>query len=326
VPQPPKALPTGGIFPDTLQVTLSVAAAGASIRFTVDGSEPTAASPLYTGVLTLRASTVVKAVAVVPGLGLSQSVSHQYVLVADSSLPAPVATPPSSSFQDSLRITLAAAATGSILRYTLDGTDPTANSGVIYSGPILLAAKDTTLVKAVAVKDGKVSPVSLNLYVRVGPLNVPVAKPPSDEFKDSLKVSLVSADPQTVIYYTLDGSVPLVTSGALYSSPILLSATSVVKAIAVKGGLSSPVTVERYLLASDSLPLEPTASPEGVSFKDSLAVNLNALAGSKIYYTTDGSEPGPTSIQYAGPFWLRATTQIKTMAVRYGRQSPTRTY
>jgi hypothetical protein len=55
-------------FLDQQLVTLACASAGAEIRYTLDGSEPTVRSPLYRAPFTITASTVVKARALRPGL------------------------------------------------------------------------------------------------------------------------------------------------------------------------------------------------------------------------------------------------------------------
>lgn len=54
-------------FPDTSTVTIT-AAAGAEIHYTIDGSTPTAASPVYSTALTLTDTTTVKAIAIVDGV------------------------------------------------------------------------------------------------------------------------------------------------------------------------------------------------------------------------------------------------------------------
>jgi hypothetical protein len=53
--------PDGTLFDTTLAVTVSCATAGAEIRYTLDGSEPTAASTLYTAPITLSATTTIRA-------------------------------------------------------------------------------------------------------------------------------------------------------------------------------------------------------------------------------------------------------------------------
>lgn len=64
-------------------------------------------------------------------------------------------------FTESTQVTMTAES-GAEIRYTTDGTAPTATTGTVYSGPITLT--ETTTVKAVAVKDGVTSSVTSRTY------------------------------------------------------------------------------------------------------------------------------------------------------------------
>ena len=64
------------------------------------------------------------------------------------------------------------------------------------------------------------------------------------QFTESTEVSM-SAEAGATIHYTLDGSTPT-SESAVYSTPITLSDTTTVKAIAVKDGVSSSVTSRVY--------------------------------------------------------------------------------
>jgi hypothetical protein len=59
----PTITPNGGSFTGPVSVTMASATAGASIRYTTDGSPPTASSTLYAGAFTLSNSATVKAAA-----------------------------------------------------------------------------------------------------------------------------------------------------------------------------------------------------------------------------------------------------------------------
>ena len=62
--QPAIRAEESGCFRETLPVRMTTASAGASLHFTTDGSEPTRASPRYTGPIELSQSTILKGIAV----------------------------------------------------------------------------------------------------------------------------------------------------------------------------------------------------------------------------------------------------------------------
>ena len=64
------------------------------------------------------------------------------------------------------------------------------------------------------------------------------------QFTDTTQVTM-SGPAGSTIYYTLDGSTPT-SASTLYSTPLTLSATTTVKAIAIKDGVSSSVTSRTY--------------------------------------------------------------------------------
>jgi hypothetical protein len=57
----PTIAPNGGSFTSSIQVTLACATSGATIRYTTNGSDPTATSSIYSGPFTLTSSATVKA-------------------------------------------------------------------------------------------------------------------------------------------------------------------------------------------------------------------------------------------------------------------------
>ncbi|MES2466699.1 MAG: CotH kinase family protein [Verrucomicrobiota bacterium] len=62
--------PPGGIFVESLTVTLSTGSSGAEIHYTLDGTVPTVASPVYAGPITVPSTTRLRAVAVERANGL----------------------------------------------------------------------------------------------------------------------------------------------------------------------------------------------------------------------------------------------------------------
>ncbi len=63
----PTYLPAPGTYTGTQSVALATATPGATIHYTTDGSEPTAASPVYTGPISVPGNTTIRAMARAPG-------------------------------------------------------------------------------------------------------------------------------------------------------------------------------------------------------------------------------------------------------------------
>ena len=70
--------PNGGTFTGKQTVTITCATEGARIYYTLDGSDPTADSTLYTGAFTLTESATVKAIAVKDGCTASEIVTAAF--------------------------------------------------------------------------------------------------------------------------------------------------------------------------------------------------------------------------------------------------------
>lgn len=76
---------------------------------------------------------------------------------------------------------------------------------------------------------------------------VPYALAASDRFNNSIKVSLKAVEPNTLIYYTLDGSTPTNRS-TKYAQPFTISKTGNLKAIAFKNGQYSQLMQTPFFL------------------------------------------------------------------------------
>jgi hypothetical protein len=79
--------PAPGTFLDSVDVSLSTTTPGATIHFTVDGSTPTTASPVYTGPITLNNTRIINAFAVKLGFIDSSVESAGYVVEPDPLAP-----------------------------------------------------------------------------------------------------------------------------------------------------------------------------------------------------------------------------------------------
>lgn len=74
------ATPGSGMVNSGTQVTLATGTSGASIHYTLDGSEPTATSPVFTQPIVITKATTIKAVAVKAGMTNSPIATFDYVI------------------------------------------------------------------------------------------------------------------------------------------------------------------------------------------------------------------------------------------------------
>lgn len=82
--------------------------------------------------------------------------------------PTPTITPASKTFSESFKATISCTDAAAKIYYTLDGNTPDANSTPYTTG--ITIPKETTTLKAVAIKDGKASKVADAVYTYVAPV------------------------------------------------------------------------------------------------------------------------------------------------------------
>jgi hypothetical protein len=172
--EPPTIAPPSGSYTDSAEITLS-SVEGATIRYTLDGSDPTAESAVYTAPFPVTTNATVKARAWAPNYFTSGVGTADYVIVPA----APTALPAGGTFDRVQHVTLTAAA-GADIRYTLDGTDPDQTSPP-YSVPIPVGFGVTVLKARAYTGNGRVSDVSTNAYLvqtdRPAPMIVATVSP-----------------------------------------------------------------------------------------------------------------------------------------------------
>ena len=81
--EPPQFSREGGIYTNAVAVTLKAKSEKATVRYTLDGSEPVESSPAYSAPITIRNTTLLRAACFESGLAPSMSVSHAYRMLDD---------------------------------------------------------------------------------------------------------------------------------------------------------------------------------------------------------------------------------------------------
>lgn len=98
-----------------------------------------------------------------------------------------------------------------------------------------------------------VSPGAANASTVYLPPVAPVmASVPRGFYVEPVQVALTSATAESAIYYTTDGTTPGAADGALYTEPITVNTSQVIRAVAVASGYSDgPVSSFTYVFAED---------------------------------------------------------------------------
>ncbi len=228
---------SGTTFDSSLSVSMSCASEGATIHYTTDGSEPTMESPVFKR-FRVSGKTTVKARAFYENGSASEIVTAEYAL---GRCPEPVVVSAGGEtfYHSGNVVTIEAAresasstvAPDQVVRYTVDGAEPTAESP-IYTEPFTIDA--STIVKAKAFSDSffDSAVVSAELTREWEMVSMPVITA-ADSFSGSkTTVSIACATDGALIRYTTDGSEPN-SHSKRYSGPFEVTTSTVVKAYAV---------------------------------------------------------------------------------------------
>ena len=135
----------------TSEVSITCATAGATIRYTTDGTTPTATSgTLYEAPFAITTTTTVKAIATRTDFPNSE-VAEQTINTVQ---------PPSITYNTNNLVEMSVNLEGSSIYYTTDGTNPSVINGRRYQTPFD-PADNVTTIKAVTIdKDGEISNVT----------------------------------------------------------------------------------------------------------------------------------------------------------------------
>ena len=132
----PTMTPPGGTYTSAQSVTLSSTTSGATLRYTLDGTDPTFRSTVYAAPLIVNAPITVKARAFKTDWTPSATGSATYVFDFGT-VDVPTLVPPGGTYPTSQAVTVSTATAGATLRYTTTGVDPTETDTTITSGSTL---------------------------------------------------------------------------------------------------------------------------------------------------------------------------------------------
>ena len=335
----PAFAPASCNFYPSTNVTLSCATEGATIRYTLDGSNPTSSSAEYTAPIALSATTTVKARAYATDMSPSAVASATYTYT-EPGTPGPHGDPQvttngmwaTSEFSPSawspLASNLLLGNTGNLtgtksfmtsdITKITDGTIPASNAQVSDTfGFAENATVDWTFDGPKTLEKIRFTSCYIagsGIYDDIKISKVEVKTSGSDSWTD-LGVEAVNYAGTGTAGTALSATVEDVDAGFLAQNVTALRITfgkqnnvaqyyAEIEAVGTAAGVAPVETV-----------VDPTFSPASCNFYPSTNVTLScATEGATIRYTLDGSDPTSESAEYTASIALSATTTIKARA------------
>jgi len=224
---------------------------------------------------------------------------------------APQFSPAAGLYNKPVSVKITDSTPGATIHYALHGVTPTAKSPS-YAKPILI--RKTTTVRAIAIASGySSSRVATATYtIDLPPAATPAFTPRGATYSAPQNVRISDATPRAAIHYTTDGTMPT-NASAIYTSPILVSGTETLHALATAGDFApSAVATAHYQIILNAA--TPVFSPGGGSYASPQSVEIaGKTPGASVFFTRDGTTPTTSSNPYRGPIELPFSHQIQIL-------------
>ena len=132
-------------------------------------------------------------------------------------------------------------------------------------------------------------------------------------FSGSTKVLITNALQSAVIHFTIDGTMPSTNSPVF--KKFTATGKTIVRAIAViDGRMQSEVASSLFAPGRVSTPCIVSEQGLTYNFSSNYVYITCDTSGASLHYTTDGSDPTPSSPLYTAPFVISDTKTIKAIA------------
>ena len=188
----PAFSPTGDTYASAQSVTISCTTSGASIRYTLNGDDPTETygNSINSGSsVTISSTSTLKAIAYKTGRTTSGVTSAVYTI--EPPVDAPTFSPTGGTYTSTQSVTISCTTSGASIRYTLTGNDPTETYGTSINTGSSVTISSTSTLKAIAYKTGwTTSGVTSATYTIEPPADAPTFSPTGGTYTGTQSVTI----------------------------------------------------------------------------------------------------------------------------------------
>ncbi len=300
----PVAEPKGGTYTETQSVTLTCATEGATIYYTLDGTEPDATKTKYESTpIEISVTTTLKAIAIKDD-AKSAVLIEEYAIVEGKEF-TQITTVDELVDGEYLIVPENAdvAMAGFVEKYFV-------TEQVFITGTTATAISDACVWNISKGDDGKYLIEKDGKYVSLSSSKTDASY--VDDIAETCKFDVTVTDGifSIVIDATNASSRGLRYNSSADPDRFASYASSYPDVRLFKGG-----EVEQPAVAA------PVASVKGGFYTEAQSVELSATENAVIYYTLDGTEPDATKTQYAAAITIDKTTTLKAIAILDGESS-----
>jgi hypothetical protein len=283
----PRFLPESGTYEAGQYMSIQCGTEDAEIRYTVDLTEPTLSSPLYTQSLVMPDFFInnsnyvtIKAKAFRSDLLPSPTATATYSINYENTAATPAFDTPDGTFNYSpMSVYISCSTPGAQIRYTLDGSEPNYASTLCNTGYVMVSSNNN--IRARAFKAGwNCSPVAVTHYVQqiYETAQFPMSSPALDVAIDGNYAYVAENGGNLRIYDISNPRAPEETA-VLYLEPF-------VKAVAVQGNYA-------YVATSSTLykiDVSNHSAPVVMCYEGSMSAASEVVVRNNYAYVTDISD------------------------------------
>ncbi len=278
--------PNGGTHTNSVTVNLNCTTPSSTIRYTTDGSDPSRTEgTIYSSALTLTSTTTVKAVCYASGYSTSFIATQTFTVQLMVSNP--TFSVNGGTFNNDQQVILNTTTPGAMLRYTLNGIDPTETIGTeISPGTSITLNTNDTQIKAIAYRSGYQSSevITSNIFNFIS--STPSSTLSAGTYTSAQNVPLSTTTSDAQIRYTINGSSPTLTTGSVYDGtpiPLSFNGTYTIRAKSFKSGYQESLLFEKTYVINLPEFLVSISNPlDGVIINYNTNINFNSLIENSI--------------------------------------------